>query len=61
MTVTAAAEQLGWAFFGPVIDTTRAVLAARTAAERTVIDQFLDDLVAALQPAGGAAPEPPSS
>jgi DNA-binding MarR family transcriptional regulator len=61
VTVTAAAKQLGWAFFGPVIDTTRTVLDARTAAERTVIDQFLDDLVTALQPATGAAPGPPSS
>ncbi len=58
--VTDAAKELGWAFFGPVIDTTRTVLAARTAAERTVIDRFLDDLVAALGPAGGAAPGPPS-
>jgi DNA-binding MarR family transcriptional regulator len=61
VTVTAAAKRLGWAFFGPVIDTTRTVLAARTAAERAVVDQFLDDLVAALQPTPGAAPGPPSS
>ena len=60
LAVTAAAKQLGWAFFGPVIDTTRAVLAARTAAERAVVDQFLDDLLDALRQATGAPP-PPSS
>lgn len=53
ITVTDSAKELGWAFFGPVIDTTRAVLARRTLAQRAVIDQFLDDLVAAL----GAGPE----
>ena len=54
--VTDTAKELGWAFFGPVIDTTRTVLAARTSAERTVIDRFLDDLVTALQPQVGGAP-----
>ena len=53
VTVTASAKELGWAFFGPVIDTTRTVLAARTAVERAVIDRFLDDLVVALRPGAG--------
>ena len=48
VTVTDSAKELGWAFFGPVIDTTRAVLAARTPAERAAVDRFLDDLLAAL-------------
>jgi DNA-binding MarR family transcriptional regulator len=61
VTVTAAARQLGWAFFGPVIDVTRAVLAARTVDERAVIDQFLDDLVAALQHDTGSASESATS
>ena len=49
VAVTVAAKALGWAFFGPLIATTRAVLDARTPAERAVIDGFLDDLTAALQ------------
>jgi DNA-binding MarR family transcriptional regulator len=56
VVVTEAAQELGWAFFGPVIDATRTVLAARTPAERAVIDRFLDDLVSALAPGAGAAP-----
>ncbi|MCZ2811156.1 MarR family transcriptional regulator [Modestobacter sp. VKM Ac-2979] len=49
VTVTDAAKQLGWTFFGPLITATRAVLDERTAAERAVIDRFLDDLVTALE------------
>jgi len=48
IAVTDAAKELGWAFFGPLIETTRAVLDERTPAERAVIDRFLDDLTAAL-------------
>lgn len=53
VTVTDAAKRLGWAFFGPLIDTTRAVLAERSPAERAVVDSFLDDLVRALRPGAG--------
>jgi DNA-binding MarR family transcriptional regulator len=49
VVVTDAAVELGWAFFGPVIDTTKAVLASRSPAERALIDAFLDDLVDALR------------
>ena len=44
-----SAKELGWAFFGPLIDATAAVLDRRSAAERAVIDAFLDDMVAAVQ------------
>ena len=47
-----SAKDLGWAFFGPLIDATAAVLDRRSAAERAVIDAFLDDMVAAVAPAG---------
>ena len=47
-----SAKDLGWAFFGPLIDATAAVLARRSAGERAVIDAFLDDLVAAVAAAG---------
>src|SRR5919107_1590617 len=46
-----SAKDLGWAFFGPLIDATAAVLDRRSAAERAVIDAFLDDMVAAVAPA----------
>ncbi len=49
IVVTPSARALGWSFFGPLIDATVAVLDARTPAQRTVIDSFLDELVAALQ------------
>ena len=61
VTVTESATSLGWAFFGPVIDTTRAVLARRTPTERAAVDGFLDDLLAALLREPGAAPPPASS
>ena len=48
-----SAEDLGWAFFGPLIDATAAVLDRRSAAERAVIDAFLDDMVAAVDAAAG--------
>ena len=58
--VTDAAKELGWAFFGPVIDTVRAVLGERSADDRAVIDAFLHDLEGALRPAGDArAPQGP--
>jgi DNA-binding MarR family transcriptional regulator len=47
-----SAKDLGWAFFGPLIDATAAVLARRSADERAVIDAFLDDIVAAVAAAG---------
>ena len=48
-----SAKELGWAFFGPLIDATAAVLDRRSAAERAVIDAFLDDMVAAVDTAAG--------
>lgn len=48
-----SAKDLGWAFFGPLIDATAAVLDRRSAAERAVIDAFLDDMVAAVDAAAG--------
>jgi DNA-binding MarR family transcriptional regulator len=48
-----SAKELGWAFFGPLIDATAAVLDRRSAAERAVIDAFLDDMVAAVDVATG--------
>ncbi len=47
-----SAKDLGWAFFGPLVDATAAVLARRSADERAVIDAFLDDMVAAVAAAG---------
>jgi DNA-binding MarR family transcriptional regulator len=47
-----SATDLGWAFLGPLIDATAAVLARRSADERAVIDAFLDDMVAAIAAAG---------
>ena len=47
-----SAKELGWAFFGPLIDATAAVLDRRSAAERAVIDAFLDDIVAAVAAVG---------
>ena len=47
-----SAKDLGWAFFGPLIDATAAVLDRRSAAERAVIDAFLDDMVAAVEAVG---------
>ena len=44
-----SAKELGWAFFGPLIDAAAGVLDRRTAAERAVIDAFLDDMAAAVQ------------
>jgi DNA-binding MarR family transcriptional regulator len=43
-----SAKDLGWAFFGPLIDATAAVLARRGPGERAVVDAFLDDMVAAI-------------
>ena len=55
ITVTDSAKALGWAFFGPLITATSTVLAARTTAERDVVDRFLSDLTAAID-AVAAAP-----
>ena len=55
ITVTDSAKALGWAFFGPLISATSTVLAARTTAERDVVDRFLSDLTAAID-AVAAAP-----
>ncbi len=49
-----SAKELGWAFFGPLVDAVAGVLDRRTAAERVVIDAFLDDLVAAVEAVGAA-------
>ncbi|SDN72847.1 MarR family winged helix-turn-helix transcriptional regulator [Geodermatophilus sp. DSM 45219] len=49
VTVQDSAKALGWAFFGPLFDAAAAVLDRRSAAERAVIDAFLDDMVAAVQ------------
>ena len=48
-----SAKELGWAFFGPLIDATATVLDCRSAGERAVIDAFLDDMVAAVDAAAG--------
>jgi DNA-binding MarR family transcriptional regulator len=48
VVVEDSAKELGWAFFGPLIDATATVLATRSADQRAVIDAFLDDLVAAV-------------
>ena len=48
LAVTPSAKELGWSFFGPLIDATVGVLAVRTAADRAVIDSFLADMLAAL-------------
>ena len=47
-----SAKDLGWAYFGPLIDATAVVLDRRSAAERAVIEAFLDDMVAAVAAAG---------
>ncbi len=47
-----SAMELGWAFFGPLIDATAPVLDRLSAAERAVIDAFLDDMVDAVDAAG---------
>ena len=49
-----SAEDLGWSFFGPLIEATAGVLDRRSEAERAVIDTFLDEMVAAV--AAVAAP-----
>lgn len=54
LEVTSTAKELGWSFFGPLIDATVDVLAARSAADRAVIDTFLEDMLAALDRAGAA-------
>ena len=48
VTVEDSAKDIGWAFFGPLIEATRQVLERRTGAERDVVDAFLDDMVAAV-------------
>ena len=45
IVVTPSAKELGWTFFGPLIDATAGVLQARTAEQRAVIDAFLDDVL----------------
>lgn len=54
VVVTPSAKELGWSFFGPLIDATVTVLDARTTEQRAVIDSFLDDMVAALDRTGSA-------
>ena len=55
LVVQDSAKELGWAFFGPLIEAAAAVLDRRTAAERAVVDAFLDDMVAAVETVGAAA------
>ena len=54
LAVQDSAKALGWAFFGPLIDAAAAVLDRRSAAERAVIDAFLDDMVGAVEAVDGA-------
>ena len=61
VTVEDSAKQIGWSFFGPLIEATRQVLEHRTAAERDVVDAFLDEMVTAvgrLSGTGRLAPPP---
>jgi DNA-binding MarR family transcriptional regulator len=44
-----SAKELGWAFFGPLIDAAAAVLDRRSQHERAVVDAFLDDMLAAVE------------
>jgi DNA-binding MarR family transcriptional regulator len=64
VVVTGSAKDVGWSFFGPLIDATVAVLGTRTREERTVIDGFLDDMVVALdrvgRPDDGGSPQVPA-
>ena len=59
VTVEDSAEEIGWSFFGPLIEATENVLERRTEAERRVVDAFLDDMIAAVgglvRPAADAA------
>lgn len=48
VTVEDSAKEIGWSFFGPLIDATRDVLDRRTRSEREVVDAFLDDMLAAV-------------
>lgn len=50
VVVEDSAKELGWAFFGPLIDAAAEVLAGRTPEQRAVIDAFLDDMAAAVGP-----------
>ena len=53
VVVQDSAKELGWAFFGPLIDAAAAVLDRRSEVERAVIDAFLDDMVAAVEAVDG--------
>jgi DNA-binding MarR family transcriptional regulator len=55
VTVTGSAKDLGWAFFGPLIAATSAVLATRTAEERDTIDRFLTELTQGIAAAAPTA------
>ena len=54
LAVQPSAKEMGWMFFGPLIDATADVLAARSKEERAVIDGFLDEMVAAVERLGSA-------
>jgi DNA-binding MarR family transcriptional regulator len=60
LAVTPSAKELGWSFFGPLIDATVAVLDTRSPADRAAIDTFLDDMLAALERLGSAAGNGPA-
>jgi hypothetical protein len=61
VTVEPSAEDLGWSFFGPLIDATSGVLHRRAAHEREVVDAFLEDMVAAVRPLAARRPAAASS
>ena len=48
LVVEDSAKEIGWSFFGPLIEATGHVLDRRTEAERRIVDSFLDDMVAAV-------------
>jgi DNA-binding MarR family transcriptional regulator len=48
VAVEDSAKEIGWAFFGPLIEATREVLGRRSRAERAVVDAFLDDMLIAV-------------
>lgn len=49
VAVEQSAKELGWSFFGPLIEATGSVLARRTPEERAAVDAFLDDMLATVR------------
>jgi DNA-binding MarR family transcriptional regulator len=54
LVVTDSAKELGWSFFGALIEATVGVLDTRTPAQRAVIDAFLADMLWALERLGSS-------